>query len=175
MQHGALSATIVGAMIPRYFVLMLTLVLLIVAAGVASQAQERPKPNFTGTWKFNPQKSALQLPRVPTSSIFRIKHQDPSFELSRTHVWGDKSDAWGITLTTDGTVVIKRDGGSVNRFRGYWLGDSLVFDGVLDSEGDWATNYVVYTLSEDGKVLTAIEHYPSRRQNHDNKWVFEKQ
>ncbi len=124
-------------MIRRRFYLLL--VVIGVAAAVAAQTRPASKPNFSGTWKFNPQKSALQLPRVPSSSIFRIKHQEPSFELSRTHVWGDRSDTWGITLTTDGTPVIKKDGEAVNRFRAYWLGDALVFDGVLDSEGDWAT------------------------------------
>ncbi len=145
-----------------------------VSVGVAAQTQEH-KPNFTGTWKFNPQKSSLQLPRVPDSVVGNIKHQEPTIEFARTIVFGDRSDTFGITLTTDGKVVVRNNGNAVNRFRAYWLGDSLIFEAVVDSEGDWATNYVAYTLSEDGKVMTAVERFRSRERNYDNKWVLEKE
>ncbi len=151
------------------------LLVLTVAAGAVGQTQERPKPNFTGTWKFNPQKSVLQLPRVPDSVVGNIKHQEPTIEFARTMVFGERSDTFAITLTTDGKVAVRNNGNAVNRLRAYWLGDSLIFEAIVDSEGDWATNYVSYTLSEDGKVMTAVERFRSRQRNYDNQWVLEKE
>ena len=53
------------------------------------------KTNFTGTWKFNPNKSALQSPS-PESSIFVIEHHEPNFHLERTHVLGGVSDTFSV-------------------------------------------------------------------------------
>ena len=45
------------------------------------------KPDFTGTWEFNPSRSSLQNP-APESSTFGIEHREPYFYLERTHVFG---------------------------------------------------------------------------------------
>ena len=44
----------------------------IILAGI----QAPQKPNFSGTWKFNPAKSKLQIP-PPDSGVFRIDSQEP--------------------------------------------------------------------------------------------------
>jgi hypothetical protein len=132
------------------------------------------QPSFTGTWKFNPAKSALQIP-APDSSMFVIEHSEPRFRLERTHVFGGKSDTFNINLTTDGKAVAVFHAGFEIDGSLRWEGDTLVFDSRLKREGEQATNVVRYSLSADGQTFTAEEQLRSRDHSHDNKWVFDKQ
>jgi hypothetical protein len=104
------------------------------------------KPNFTGTWKFNPGKSVLQIP-APDSTIFIVEHMEPIFRLSRTHVVGVKSDTFSLELTTDGTEVVILQGDLRLRARAYWEGETLVFDSHLLRGGEDATNILRYKLA----------------------------
>ena len=68
------------------------------------------RPNFTGTWALALTRSALQI-AAPRATTFRIVHQEPQFDLSRTHVYGETSDTWSSALTTDGTEHCQKNGG----------------------------------------------------------------
>ena len=134
----------------------------------------RAKPDFTGTWKFNSGKSALQSPS-PESSIFVIEHREPHFRLERTHVFGGKSDTFSVALTTDGALIAMNHGGLEIHSRAYWEGDALVFDSGFVHEGEQATNIVRYRLEDAGQMLIAEKQLRSTQHKHDNIWVFEKQ
>jgi hypothetical protein len=131
------------------------------------------KPNFSGVWKFDPDKSSLQIP-PPTSSIFQIEHQEPSFNMVRTHIYSEKSDTWSIHLTTDGKEFVQEENGEKLVGRLYWEDDTLVFDSKIYTRTREASNIVRYELSEDGKTLTAIERFRGPAVKYDNIWVFEK-
>jgi outer membrane protein assembly factor BamB len=136
--------------------------------------QESQKPNFSGAWRFNPEKSKLQIP-APTSSTFRVDHREPEFHLSRTHVYEGKADTWSIDLTTDGKEVVQQEGDRTIHSRLYWEGNELVFDSKIVLKDREATNIVRYQLSEDGKTFTAIERFRGPILKYDNIWVFDKQ
>jgi hypothetical protein len=82
------------------------------------------RSNFTGTWVLALTRSALQI-APPRATTFRIVHQEPQFDLSRTHVYGETSDTWSIALTTDGTEHRQKNGGLDVRARLRWVGSSL--------------------------------------------------
>lgn len=130
------------------------------------------KPNFTGTWKFNPDKSDLQG-SSPESSIFVIEHIEPLFHLERTHVFGGKSDTFSIALTTDIKPVTINQGGLETHSELYWEGDSLVFDSRFVYEVEEATDIVRYRLENAGQTFIAEDQLRSSQHNHDNLWVFE--
>jgi hypothetical protein len=132
------------------------------------------RPSFTGTWKFNPAKSSLQIP-APGSTTFVIEHSEPRFRLERTHIFGGKSDTFNIDLTTDGQAVVQAHAGFEIDASLRWEGDTLVFDSRLKREGEQATNIVRYSLSADGRTFIAEEQLRSKEQSHDNRWVFDKQ
>jgi hypothetical protein len=146
---------------------------------LASPAQTAAKPNFSGTWILNLRESRLELGKdAPTASTFHIRHEEPHFHLRRTHVFSDgKSDTWGIDLVTDGKhEVIRDDGPNRDVTRMYWDNDVLVLDEKETApDGSFGTNVVRYSLSPDGKKLTALEHeeYPGGKRT--NRWVFDKQ
>jgi hypothetical protein len=153
---------------------VLILFLLYAAFPALVAGQEAQKPNFSGIWQFNPQKSKLQIPQ-PTSSTFRIDHREPQFILSRTHVYDGESDTWGIGLTTDGKEVVRQEKGQTIYCRLYWEGSELVFNSRIVMSGDEAANIVRYQLSPDGQTFTAIERFRAPRLQYDNVWVFDKQ
>jgi len=150
------------------------LFLSLLSLAALAQAKELPKPDFSGTWKFNPEKSKLQIP-VPSSSTFVVDHKEPKFHLTRTHVYDGKPDTWSIDLTTDGKEVIQREGDRTLRVRLYWEGNDLIFDSLIVLEDRQATNIVRYQLSPDGKTFTATESFRGPKLKYDNVWVFDKE
>lgn len=131
------------------------------------------KPDFSGTWKFNPAKSVLQIP-APDATIFVVDHREPIFRIQRTHVSGEKSDTFALDLTTDNKEV-KIDRGELQMCaRVYWEGDTLVFETRLVKQGEEATNLVRYKLAETLDSCTAEECFRSKALNYDNIWVMEK-
>lgn len=140
-------------------------------------AQSNAKPNFSGTWVLNARASKLELKNPPVASTFTIQHEEPNFHLKRTHVYArGKRDTWGIDLVTDGKhEVVRKDGPNRDVTRMYWDNSVLVLDEkVTAPDGSFGTNVVRYTLSENGEVMTALEHeeYPGGQLT--NKWVFDR-
>lgn len=133
-----------------------------------------PKPNFTGTWKVNFQKSVLEIP-APDSTLFVVEHNEPHFRLTRTHVVKDKSDTFSIDLTTDGKELVRREGNRTDYSRAYWEGNVLVFATRIVMGDREATNLVRYAMAKDGQSFTAMERFRGPKLSYDNVWVMEKQ
>lgn len=132
-----------------------------------------PKPDFSGTWSFDPGKSKLEI-SPPESSVFVVEHREPHLRLSRTHVFGGKSDTFTLELTTDGREAVIERGGLRLRARAYWDGDTLVFDSRVARGGEEATNLVRYDLAADRKSFVAEERFRSAKLSYDNTWVLER-
>jgi hypothetical protein len=132
------------------------------------------KPDFSGTWKFNPDKSVLQIP-APDSTVFVVDHREPIFRLSRTHVVGESSDTFTLDLTTDNREVVMVRGDLRLRARAYWESETLVFDSHINRGGEDATNVVRYTLDGTLDSFVAEEQFRSKSLSYDNIWVLEKQ
>lgn len=133
----------------------------------------QPKPDFSGTWKFDPARSVLQIP-PPDSTVFVIEHREPLLRITRTHVIGGKSDTFTLDLTTDGREVALDRGDLRLRARAYWDGETLVFDSVVARGGEEGSNVVRYTLAEDGQSFRAEERFRSRAVNYDNVWILKR-
>jgi len=132
-----------------------------------------PKPDFTGTWRFNRAKSALQIP-APDATLFVIEHREPSLRISRTHILGETQNTFSLDLTTDGQEVsVSRDDAQLHA-RAYWDDDTLVFDTRLIRGGEEATNAVRYVLSTDRLSFVAQERFRSASLNYDNVWMMDR-
>lgn len=145
--------------------------------GLAWQTAHRrrtmPKPNFTGTWRFNPTKSVLQI-NAPDATEFVIQHHEPALHISRTHIIGDQRDTFSLALTTDGQEVAVAQGDLQLRCRAYWDGDTLVFDSKVIRADVEGTNMVRYTLLDDGAMFQAEERFRSSVLNYDNLWLLDR-
>lgn len=158
----------------KALVMLVGILLVCVCFSEVIGSSDQGKPDFSGVWKFNPQKSKLQIP-APASGVFRIDHKEPAFHLSRTFMSDGKEDTWGIDLTTDGKEVVQQGKAETVRARLTWDGNDLVFDSKIILKDREASNVVRYHLSEDGKTFTATEIFRGPRLKYDNVWVFDKQ
>jgi hypothetical protein len=131
------------------------------------------KPDYTGTWTLNHEKSRLQIP-APDTTVFVVDHHEPALRISRTHVAGDSRDTFSLDLTTDGREVTVDRGEFRLRCRAYWDDDALVFDSHLVRAGDEATNVVRYALSSDRMLLVADEKFRGEALAYDNVWVLDR-
>ncbi|OGF61964.1 MAG: hypothetical protein A2Y62_20800 [Candidatus Fischerbacteria bacterium RBG_13_37_8] len=132
--------------------------------------KESGKPDFSGTYIFNAQKSKLEIP-APSSATFTIEHKEPLFKISRTIVFDEKSDTWGIELTTDGRDIIVEESERTLHCRAYWKGEDLAFDTAIIMKDKRAANFVQYHLSDDGITITATECFRGPTNQYDNIWV----
>ncbi len=148
------------------------------ALTIASPGQQtQSKPNFSGTWVFSAQKSALKW-TPPSSMTLQIDQNDPQVRLTRTQVYGDKSYEWKLDILADGQKeVVQNSSLYTANIRMYWEGNSLVLDQkITASDGTKATDLVTYSLSGDGTTLQAVERQATAgAKSTTSKWVYEKQ
>jgi hypothetical protein len=151
--------------------------LVLIALPVALQAQQS-KPNLTGNWVFNAQKSSLKIP-APSSMTLQIDQQDPQVRFARTQVYGDQSFKWDLDAVADGQKeVVQKTPQYTAKVRVYWESNSLVLDQQMTADdGTQAIDVVTYSLLEDGKVLQAVERqtFLGGKGSSTNKWVYERQ
>ncbi len=142
---------------------------------LAAGAPAVEKPNFSGEWTFNPEKSRLEVKWNLESGTFTIDHQEPDFHFSRVFIIGGKSDEYSYSLTTDGKEKISTQGERAVHSRLYWDGETLVFDSrIILKDGREATNVVRYSLRDGGKTLVAEEKFRGPRLTYENLWVADK-
>ena len=139
----------------------------------ALAAGDGTKPNFSGTWKFNPATSGLEM-TAPTKSILVIEHQEPRFKLTRTHTWGEKSETLTFEFTTDGKEHYQKDGEMETWSRVTWMGEELVLDMKVAYGGEQGTNVVHYRLADGGNRFIAVEWYHMPSSQHHNYWTFDR-
>lgn len=139
----------------------------------ALAAGDGTKPDFSGTWIFNPAKSGLEM-TAPTKSVFVIEHNDPTFRLTRTHTWGETFDTLSFEATIGGEEVYQKLGDYEIWMRLFWMGKELVLDSRIAYQGGEGTNVVHYRLANQGKTLIAAEWYHMPSEQHHNYWVFER-
>lgn len=146
------------------------LIVLLSFFSIALVAQDpAAQPNFTGVWKLDPGRSALD--RQPPDSVTLYIHQhDPDFHLRRTEVRHGKSSAWSVHGRTDGKTLESKSREGIKRTHMYWQGTQLVLEFQVNDKHGQAEKITRYSLGEDGKTLVASE----RENGHENKWVFYK-
>jgi type 1 fimbria pilin len=159
--------------------LFVLIFLLLLTLAVTSPGQQTAgKPNFSGTWIFSAQKSALTMP-PPTSMTLKIDQNDPQVRLARTQVFGDQSYKWDLDIVADGQKEVVQDSPQYTaNIKMYWEGNSLVLDQKITApDGTKATDQVTYSLADGGNTLEAVENQKFERVKKPivNKWVYNKQ
>lgn len=147
--------------------------LLIPAAGCASVGARGSHPNLAGTWILNSGKSRLEIP-APDSTIFVIRHQEPTVRLFRTHARTGTVDTATVTLNTDSSEVRWELRGAQVTSRSWWAGRELVFWSAFVRGDQRASQVVRYSLSGDLMTFTAIETVEAGATSHVNRWVFDR-
>lgn len=141
--------------------------------GAAGQAFA--KPNFTGDWKLNADKSNFGPIPPPTSMTLNIEHSDPNLKILTKQSGAQGDMEYEAKYTTDGKESVNKFGEAEAKSVVNWDGDALVNDTKLSFNGNEITIKSKWTLSEDGKTLTNNAHLVSPQGELDMTQVFEKQ
>jgi hypothetical protein len=129
---------------------------LILAAMFASAAHAQSKPDLTGTWKMNMEKSSLETGGpIPyyTEYVMEFEHREPKVKLvEKIKTQGgvaDRTNTWNFT--TDGKPADRQGPGSPGKISGTWEGDRL----VTRIEALGLVFIRKFTLAADGKSIKA--------------------
>lgn len=117
--------------------------------------KEESRPNFSGTWVMNPEKSDWAEMKPPDTMRYVIRHTGGSLTLISTQ----DSVTKRLEITTDGQErMTEEDAESEILARVYWDGKTLVWQGRRRAKPahqidplSWTSHW---SLSEDGKTLT---------------------
>jgi hypothetical protein len=146
----------------------------LIALTVASVSAQQ-KPDFSGTWKLNVDKSDFGMLGGPTSRTDVITHKDPALSYTFTAEGPQGKQEGKLTYTTDGKEVVNKMGEREMKSTVKWAGSSLVISSKFVFNGTDATGEGNWSLSPDGKTLTINQHYASSLGEADQKIVFDKQ
>ena len=154
---------------------LLTLATLLLVA-LAALASPPPKPNYSGTWVLNVQKSDFGPIPPPKSRTDEITQKDTRLTLVRKQV---NPDGAATTVKVDCVIgggacaVVYAQPGQLTA-KAAWDGDALAIDSVLTGNGVSLNVRDVYTLSAAGKVLTIKRHISTPQGDLDATFVLDK-
>lgn len=136
------------------------------------------KPDFSGEWKLNVDKSNFGPMPAPTTATRKIVHKDPdvNIESSQSGPQGDMTT--NIKFTTDGketTNTINTPNGDIEiKTTGSWDGKEIKTNNKLNIQGMDITSEERMSLSEDGKVMTNTQKISTPQGDFETSMVFEK-
>ena len=152
------------------------LVFLLIVTAAALAQQTPAKPNLTGTWNMDLEKSSFGGLEAPQSARYLIRHLGAKVEMQ----YEQDGHITRVDVTPDGEEHVLETGPDTeNIARVYWSGATLVFEGRIRPMASsnalpvkWTSRW---TLSPDKKVLTIDRHIATEQASADQKVVFEKQ
>jgi hypothetical protein len=153
----------------KRWILATALTLLVLLAAVA-----QAKPNFSGEWKLNPDKSDFGPMPPPDSMTLKIAHDEPSLQVNTTQTGAQGELSYEAKYTTDGKESTNTIGPMEAKSTANWEGENLLINTKLAGNGMDVTLKSKWTLSEDGKHLTNAVHVVSPQGELDLSYVFDK-
>ena len=143
---------------------------LLALVGIAAAAD---KPNFSGTWKMNPAKSAYGQIPPPESFTRNIEHAEPSISIAEEQTGPGSQPPSKRAMKTDGQPVMNEINNIPVKLTATWDGAALMANTNVESMG--VTFKDKMSLSTDGKELTSVVQIESTAGSIELKIVFDKQ
>ncbi len=149
---------------------------LILVAAFATSAAAAPKPDFTGTWKLNVEKSELGPMPAPASMILKIDHKDPDLKVATAATGGPQGDVnYESKYTTDGKVCTNQFFDREAKSTLSWEAENL----LIATKADFGQGEVAikgkWILSPDGKTLKQTAHVETGGGAFDITYTLDKQ
>jgi hypothetical protein len=146
-----------------------------VIAAAASVAMAADKPDFSGSWKMDADKSVFGPMPPPASMTAKIDHKDPDLAVttSSSGPQGDRTDT--MKYSTDGKETTNSMMGSDVKSKAVWDGKILVITSNANLGGADVKFTSKFTLSDDGKTLTQALSISAPQGDFDLTYVLVKQ
>jgi hypothetical protein len=133
------------------------------------------KPNFSGEWSLNVDKSNLGPMPPPTSMTRKVDHSDPALSFTEAVVGSPQGDVTTtFKMTTDGKEATNTIMGNAAKTTAKWDGNTLVIDMSADFQGTEIKLTDKWSLAEDGKTLTDARHIAAPQGEFDITYVLNK-
>ena len=132
------------------------------------------KPDFSGDWKMNPDKSSFgQLPR-PLAYDRHIEHKEPAIRMvaRQSTQMGDQTVV--TNMRTDGVETVNGTRTGDMKTVGRWDGRDLELTTTKQVDGGDAVTVERWSLSADGKTLVSTTHVKTPRGIFDVRMVMDK-
>ena len=137
-----------------------TIILLTLALASAAMAQEL-KPNFSGTWKFEPS------PFAHDREVDKITHNEPDFAI--TEQVGRADVLYTLTFRTNGQPPKDPQNLSAIERTAHWEGKTLVIHCKFLRSTDGSEKREELSLSDDGKTMTKRVHFTGAKTRPDQR------
>ena len=147
--------------------------LLVLCLALAALAQDG-KPNFSGTWELQVEKSDFGPLPGPKAQTNVVEHKDPKLKVATT-AKTDQGDRTTVrNFTTDGEENTNQLGNGTLKSRAHWVENALVVEGTLEVQGNKVQIKDRWQLSDDAKTLTVARLLSSEMGEAEQKFVFDK-
>lgn len=137
--------------------------------------QAQDKPNFSGEWKLDPDKSDFGPAPIPEKYIRKVKHEDPKLSFTQVQTGPEGEQQTDVTCTTDGKECENNVRGIETKSTATWEGKDLLMNTNIEVQGMKIGMKDKWTLSEDGKMLVETLHLVTPQGEFDMKLVLNKQ
>lgn len=144
------------------------------ALSLALSSGALAKPNFTGEWKMNADKSDFGPMPPPEKFERNISHDDPSMKWSQVQVGPQGEVKSEMSYTTDGKPSVNKTPRGEITGTAAWDGDVLTITTKREFQGMEITQAERWSLSEDGKTLTINNKITAPQGEFDIKFVLDK-
>lgn len=144
-------------------------------AGTAAMAAD--KPDFSGDWKLNKDKSDFGPLPAPDTMTNKIDHKEPDLKVTTHQTGGPQGDVtFEAKYTTDGKECLNQFGDQMKaKSKLAWDGAILLINTDLDFGGMQMTAKGKWSLSADGKVMTQVSHIETPQGAVDLTYIYDKQ
>lgn len=140
----------------------------------SAQGQEAPRPDFSGNWRLDKEKSRLQAP-APDNAVFYIDHTYNRLWMTRAHVTDGEADIRQFRASTDGDETVENWQDGKVFFRGRWEGDRLVLETRNRRRGQKSLAVAKLSMSQDCNTITAEENITGSGKARGNTWVLNRE
>lgn len=148
---------------------------LFVIAAAANMAVAGDKPDFSGNWKMDADKSVFGPMPPPTSMSCKIEHKDPDLNIVQSQSGAQGDQTMTFKYSTDGKETTNSLMGNDVKSKAAWDGKTLVVNSSLDAGGTQVKLTSKYSLSDDGKTLTQALSISAPQGDFDLTYVLVKQ
>ncbi len=116
------------------------------------------KPDFSGSWTLDAQKSNFGPLPVPAKFERVIRQNGSTVHVTTNEATGKGEQAIETNFRTDGEFVENRYKSGVARVSGRWDADRLEVETRRELEGKPLTSVEIWSLSADRRTLTVKNH-----------------
>jgi hypothetical protein len=146
---------------------------LFVIAAVANLAVASDKPDFSGNWKLDLEKSLFGAMPPPAAMTRTVEQKGPDIIVKQIITGPDMDVAF--KYSTDGKETANSFMGTDFKSKAHWDGKALMIINDVDAGGAQVKSTNRWTLSDDGKIFTDVLSITSPDGNLEVTYVLVKQ